>query len=169
MTPRPDLLPASLAVACVQRSCVHRTNTKGLCNSTASCKELCIKYNNGSTYTSTSDPGVMDPKLAQPIKDIPSVTGGCINCTAAPAIIEALKKLKPIVDDLKSKDEIKNNYTFKISSAYRPVKDQIRVMCTNSGQGNMNLGIQHTLGSGNTIAIPGTSNHGVGTAIEKSN
>ena len=147
--------------------------TTRLCSDFDSCKALCLssKKSDGTyTYSGTS-PGVMDPASAQSLSGIPLVEGGCRNCMASPAVVNALKLIKPAVDSLILSSKIPNrNYTFTITSAYRPIADQIRVMCTNSGKGNsdaaMTEGINHVVGSPRTIAYPGTSNHGVGTAVD---
>ena len=136
--------------------------TQAICHDFASCKSLCTSTSNGATYSGTPHaPGVLDPSLAQPITGISLVSGGCRNCTAASGVLEHLRRIKPTVDSLIASGAIPNRtYAFRITSAYRPVKDQIRLMCAEG-----DTSIQKTV-VGHTIAYPGTSKHGVGYAVD---
>ena len=136
--------------------------TVALCSDYATCKALCTSTNNGTTYNgSPPPPGILDPALAVPISGIPLVSGGCRNCTASAGVISALNKLKPTIDSLIASKSIPNrSYTFQINSAYRPVKDQIRLMCANGDVTINKTVVDHT------IAFPGTSKHGVGYAVD---
>ena len=138
------------------------STTQAICTDFTSCKNLCTSTNNGASYNGTPHaPGVLDPSLAVPITNIPLVTGGCRNCTAAQGVIDHLKLIKPTVDSLIASGSIPNRtYTFRITSAYRPVKDQIRLMCAD-GDSSINKTVV-----GHTIAYPGTSKHGVGYAVD---
>ena len=136
--------------------------TQALCTDYTSCKALCTSTSNGSNYNGTPHaPGVLDPSLAQPIAGIPLVTGGCQNCSASAGVINALNQIKPTVDSLIASGSIPNkSYTFQITSAYRPVKDQIRLMCANGDTSINQTVVSHT------IAYPGTSKHGIGLAVD---
>jgi hypothetical protein len=152
--------------ATVQRDALEVQNSGGgngtvkLCTDVASCKALCIKTNNGSNYTETP-PGVMDASKAQKIENIPLVStqSSCINCTASASVIQGLKNLKPSIDTLISQGSIpRRDYTFTVVSAYRPAKDQIRIMCGRIGTKPQELGSKY--------AYPALSRHGIGTAID---
>jgi D-alanyl-D-alanine dipeptidase len=146
--------------------------TQKLCSDTASCAALCTKYRkapNEFFYDGTAS-GVMPAGNAQLIQ-APLVSRKCINCSASPEVISALQKLEPTINSMMASGEIpKRKYTFTVNSAYRPVVDQIRVMCTDSGKKETEkhewqaVGIQHTIEG--SIAFPATSNHGVGTAVD---
>ncbi len=136
------------------------TGTTKLCSNPTECKALCVKYSNGSTYND-NPPGVMPASQAQQISGIPLVTASCANCTASASVIQGLKSLKSNIDSLIAQKSIPNRqYSFVVQSAYRPAKDQIRVMCKNENiyQNPDKLGV--------TYAYPSLSRHGVGTAVD---
>ena len=135
------------------------TGTK-LCTDVASCKALCVSTNNGKKYNGNPD-GVMNPSQVKSFDNISYVTKqpGCKNCTASPNLIASLNKIKTQTDILVANKSIPNrNYGFVVVSAYRPTKDQIRVMCGSIDKNPDGLGKKY--------AFPALSNHGVGTAVD---
>ena len=148
----------------IQREALEVQNSAGqdgtvkLCTDVASCKNLCVKYSNGSTY-SENPPGVMNPSLSKKISSIQLVTANCKNCTASNSVLTGLNNLKTSIDSLISRGEIKKrNYTFNIVSGYRPAKDQMRIMCEKIYSNPKELGSKY--------AFPAKSKHGVGIAVD---
>ena len=144
-------------------------SSQKLCTDVASCQKLCTSTNNGNSYTG-NPPGVLDPNSTTALTGIPLVEARCKDCNnviprGSPQVIAALKKIEPAVKELISKNEIPNRkYNFRVYSAYRSAKDQIRVMCINPKTGGTNTVTQADLG--NLYAYPATSNHGTGTAVD---
>ncbi|MEY4745129.1 MAG: Type secretion system pilin, partial [Candidatus Parcubacteria bacterium] len=114
-----------------------------LCTTIESCRTMC----NGTRPTTT--PGVMDPSLAI---TIPTITGLAGNGNkASQAVIDGLTRAAGIAHA--------RGYTISVSSGYRPLAIQIRLVCDRMGDPAREAGI------GTAVAWPGGSNHGAGYAV----
>jgi hypothetical protein len=148
---------------------VSSGSAQKLCTDVASCQKLCTTTNNGNNYTG-NPPGLLNPNSATALTGIPLVEARCKDCNnvtprGSPQMVEALKRIDPAVKELIAKKEIPNRkYNFRVYSAFRSAKDQIRVMCIDPKTGGTSTIKSSELGS--LYAYPATSNHGTGTAVD---
>lgn len=115
-----------------------------VCRTIEACRTMC----NGTRPTST--PGVMDPSLARPIPTISGLRGN--GNSASQAVIDGLTRAAGIAHG--------RGYTISVTSGYRPLATQIRLVCDRMGDPAREAGI------GTAVAWPGGSNHGAGFAVD---